>query len=127
MIWRLFLIAVGSLSLVLAVLGVFLPLLPTVPLVLLAAACFARSSERVHDWLLDHPRLGPLVRSYRDGRGIPRRAKFSAIAMLWTSVLLSSLMLVPIPWVRGLLLGIALGVTWHLLRLPTLDPEDTRD
>jgi len=112
------------LSLLLAVLGAFLPLLPTVPLLLLAAACFARSSPRFHDWLLDHPRLGPLVRTYRDGRGIPRRAKLVAIVMIWVSVPTSAFLVVPLPWVRGLLLGIAIAITWYLLRLPTLEELD---
>ena len=118
------LLAVGVACVVLGVAGIFLPLLPTVPLLLLAAACFARSSERFYDWLLDHPRLGPLVRTYRDGAGIPRRAKMVAIAMIWISVPVSAFLFVPLAWVRGVLLGIAIGVTWYLVRLPNLESED---
>ena len=123
---RVLLLTIGLLSLVLAIIGIFLPLLPTVPLLLLAAACFARSSERFYTWLLDHPRLGPLVRTYRDGQGIPRRAKITAIIMIWVSVPVSAFLFVPLAWVRGLLFGIALGVTWYLLRLPTLDDRSQR-
>ena len=115
------LLGLGLLCVALGVAGIFLPLLPTVPLLLLAAACFARSSERCHAWLLDHPHLGPLVKSYRDGEGIPWRAKVTAIAMIWVSIPLSAFLFVPLVWVRGLLIGVAVGVTWYLLRLPTVE------
>lgn len=113
------LLAVGVLCTGLAVLGIFLPLLPTVPFLLLAAACFARSSERLHRWLLDHRHLGPMVRGYLDGSGIPRRAKATAIVLVWVTVPSSAILVVPLPWVRALLFGIALAVTLYLLRLPT--------
>nr|WP_244867410.1 YbaN family protein [Vannielia litorea] len=58
--------------------GIFLPLLPTVPLVLLAAFCFARSSERLHDWLLAHPTFGPMIVDWRRSGAIHRRAKWAA-------------------------------------------------
>ncbi len=102
----------------LAVLGIFLPLLPTVPLLLLAAACFARSSERFHNWLLEHPRLGPLLKGYLDGQGIPLRAKISAIGLIWLSIPLSVLFFIPLFWVKVFLIAIGLCVTIYLLRLP---------
>jgi uncharacterized protein len=119
---RAILIAVGWLSVAGGVLGIFLPLVPTVPLLLLAVACFARSSERFHRWLVEHTHLGPLVRGYLQGAGIPRRAKAMAIGMVWISISLS-VWLVPIRWVQVLLLLIAAAITWYLFRLPTLPPE----
>ena len=116
---RSLLFAVGVLATVLGVLGIFLPLLPTVPLLLLAAACFARSSPRCYAWLLDHPRLGPLVSDYLDGNGMPLRAKVWAILLLWTSISLSTLLLAPILPVKLALFAVAIGVTIYLLRLPT--------
>lgn len=113
---RLVLIVVGLCSTALAVLGIFLPLLPTVPLLLLAAACFARSSERFHRWLLEHRHLGPIVGGYLDGR-IPLRAKITAIGMIWVTIPVSAFF-VPIPWVRALLITIGLGITVYLVRLP---------
>ena len=117
-IMRLLLIAIGWGSVVLAVIGIFLPLLPTVPLLLLAAACFARSSERFYHWLVTHPRLGPLISDYLNGQGIPLRAKFYAIGLLWLSISLSVLLWVPLLWVDLQLILIGTGVTIYLLRLP---------
>ena len=119
-ILRAFLLAGGLLSTGLAVLGIFLPLLPTVPLLLLAAACFVRSSARLHRWLLDHPRLGPLVSGYLDGEGMPLRAKVSAILLIWISIPLSA-WLVPLLWVSVLLIILGLAITIYLLSLPTLE------
>lgn len=115
---RVLLISLGITALALAVIGIFLPLLPTVPLLLLAAACFARSSERFHNWLLEHPRLGPMIRGYLDGQGIPMRAKIRAIALIWVSISISVLFLVPLLWVSLFLIVIGLCVTIYLLRLP---------
>lgn len=118
------LLTVGIVSTALGVLGIFLPLLPTTPLLLLAAACFARSSDRFHRWLVEHDHLGPMVRGYLEGTGIPRRAKATAIAMVWLTIPTSALLLVPLPWVRAILFAIAVGVTLYLVRLPTT-PSDS--
>ena len=98
-------------------LGIFLPLLPTVPLLLLAAACFARSSERFYLRLVEHRHLGPMVRDYLGGRGIPLRAKLTAIGLIWVSIPLTVLF-VPILWVRVLLVALGLAITVYLIRLP---------
>jgi len=113
------LLTAGLLCTGLAILGIFLPLLPTVPLLLLAAACFARSSEPFYLWLLEHRHLGPLLQPYLHGDGIPRQARRKAIALIWLTIPASALFLVPIPWVRGLMFVVALAVTLYLLRLPT--------
>lgn len=115
---RALLTASGLACTALAILGIFLPLLPTVPLLLLAAACFARSSERFHSWLLDHPRLGPMIHGYLDGQGIPLRAKLMAIGLIWVSVPVSVLFFIPHFWIKVFLIVIGLCVTIYLLRLP---------
>lgn len=118
---RVVLVAVGFCSVALGVLGIFLPLLPTVPLLLLAAACFSRSSERFHNWLLDHPRLGPVVRPYFEGQGIPMRAKITAIVLIWLTIPVSVLFFIPLFWVQVFLIVVGLGVTVYLLRLPVCE------
>jgi len=75
-------LAAGFMLVALAVLGIFLPLLPTTPLLLLAAACFSRSSERWHRWLLNHRAFGPIIRNWHERRCIPRRAKVVSILMV---------------------------------------------
>lgn len=114
---RFFLIIVGFLSTALAVLGMFLPLLPTVPLLLLAAACFARSSDRFYTWLVNHRRLGPIVCTYMDGSGVPLRAKIVTIAVLWLSLGFSVWLVDPL-WIRALLGTIGIGVTAFMIYLP---------
>lgn len=113
------LLVAGLLSTALAILGIFLPLLPTVPLLLLAAACFARSSEPFYSWLLEHRHLGPLLQPYLEGAGIPRRARTRAIVIVWITIPASALFLVTHPWLRVLMFAVALAVTRYLLRLPT--------
>ena len=116
---RTFLLVFGWLSVLFAVLGIFLPVLPTVPLLLLALACFARSSEKFYHWLLNHNRLGPIVRPYLENEGLPRGVKFKAISLIWLSIGVSVLFFVPLLWVKVMLLLIALGVTGYILKMPT--------
>ena len=79
---RVLLVVVGSLALALGVLGIFLPVLPTTPFLLLAAACYARASERFYLWLLRSPAFGPTIREWRQHRSIPYRTKWVAIALM---------------------------------------------
>ncbi len=89
------------------------------PRILLAAACFARSSPRFYQWLVEHPRLGPWIRDYLDGNGIPLKGKVYAIGLMWASILFSCY-LVPLPWARGFMLTSAVLVTVYILRQKTL-------
>lgn len=100
----------------LGVLGVFLPLLPTTPFLLLAAACYARSSEKLYDWLLGNRWFGRYIRDYREGKGIPLRRAAVAIALLWLTIGYTTIVAVSLWWVRLILVAIAGGVTVHLVR-----------
>lgn len=111
-------LALGALCVALALVGAVVPVLPTVPFLLLASACFVRSSSRVHRWLLARPVVGPAIRDYEAGLGIPPRARRSAITMLWASLALSGMLVGRLD--AGIALALAgAAVTIYLLRLPT--------
>lgn len=116
---RYLLLGIGWLSIVLGVIGIFLPLLPTTPFLLLAAACFMRSSPRFYHWLVQHPKLGPWVHDYLDGQGIPLRGKVYALSLMWSSIALSCY-LVPLIWARLFMLSSAILVSLYILRQKTL-------
>ena len=111
------LVSCGTLCVGLGVLGVFLPLLPTTVFLLLAAACYARSSERFHQKLVNHRFLGAYIRNYRDGRGMSPREKAITITLLWIGIGVSIIWSVTAWWLRAILLIIAFSVTVHVARL----------
>ena len=113
---RLLLLAVGMVSVVLGVLGIFLPILPTTPFLLLAAACYVRSSEGFYDWLVSHPRLSQYILAYLDGSGMPRKAKIYTLSMLWLTMSFS-LYLIPLWPVRILMVLIACSVSFYIWRM----------
>ena len=115
---RIILIVIGTLAVGLGVLGIFLPLLPTTPFLLLAAACYARSSPRFYHWLIHHHWLGEYIRNYRENRAMKLRAKVAAIVLLWLTIGVSIILVDP-PWLKALLGVIAIAVTAHLLSLRT--------
>jgi len=114
----LFLVA-GVVSLSLGIAGAFLPVLPTTPLVLLAAACFARSYRPFHEWLIGHRLFGPIVKEWQEHRSIPRRTKAVAIATMAVTLGASIVFAVEPRWLKAALgaLGVVLAV-W-LYRLPS--------
>ena len=116
---RYLLLGIGWQSVALGVLGIFLPVLPTTPFLLLAAACFVRSSRRFYIWLVTHPRLGPWIRDYLDGQGIPLKGKVYALSLMWASIALSCY-LVPLPWARAFMLTSAALVSLYILKQKTL-------
>lgn len=112
------LIVAGTASVGVGVLGIFLPLLPTTPFLLLAAACYARSSPRLYRWLHENRWFGEYLTNYRAGHGLPLRGKIITLAMLWLAIGIS-IILVEYMALRLLLAAIALGVTIHLVRMKT--------
>ncbi|RLA39588.1 MAG: DUF454 domain-containing protein [Gammaproteobacteria bacterium] len=114
---RVLLFGLGSLSLVLGVVGIFLPLLPTTPFLLLAAGCFVRSSDRFYGWLISHPVLSKYILAYLDGSGIPRKAKYYTLLTMWLTMGVSAL-IVPLWQVQVLLLCTAVMVSTYIWRLP---------
>jgi len=120
------LIASGIICVGLAALGVFMPLLPTTPFLLLAAACFLRGSDRLYRWLIGHPVFGRYIRHYREDHAIPRASKIATLILLWGTILISALVFARGIWLRLGLIAVAIGVTNHLLRMKTLPsrPEE---
>jgi uncharacterized protein len=114
-------IALGTAFLVLGVIGVVLPILPTTPFLLLAAACYARGSSRLYGWLLGNRTFGPLIRDWRAHRTIPRRARRNAIALLVVVLGLSVILFVETPVLRVVLVLIGIGVVVFLARIPASD------
>jgi uncharacterized membrane protein YbaN (DUF454 family) len=114
----------GLLSLVLGVVGIFLPLLPTTPLLLLSAWCFIRSSTKLYDWLLSHPYLGKYIRNFREHRAIPLRVKFLSVTMVWLTIGYCIVAIVSeYLWAQLLMFVLAVAVTWRILSYATLKEE----
>jgi hypothetical protein len=111
------LISLGWLSIALGTLGAFLPLLPTVPFMLLAGWCFARSSERFHQWLLNHRQFGPILRDWENNGSITRKVRNRALLTLWLSLFLS-MWLIGKPWGYALLGTLGLCSSTYLLTRP---------
>jgi len=117
----------GIVSLALGVLGIFLPILPTTPFLLLSAWLFAKSSDKLYNWLLNHKILGEYIRNFREDKAIPLRIKIYSISMLWTAILISMFTAASEKlWLQILLAAIAIGVTIHILSFKTKKRESTK-
>lgn len=114
------LLLLGFLSLVLAAIGFVLPIMPTVPFVLAAAACFAASSPKWYAWLRDSRYFGEYVRGYAERKGISPKARNRALALLWVSLAGSALIsgiLLHLPFMPFVLAAVGVGVTIHLVKM----------
>lgn len=120
---RILFVILGTICVGLGVLGMFLPVLPTTPFLLLAAACYIRSSERLYHRLITNPWCGAYIRNYREGKGLPLKLKAGTILLLWLTIGLTAWLATSSWWLRAILLGVAVGVTIHLLKLKTCKPE----
>ncbi len=120
---RFLFILCGSFSVAFAVLGIFLPLLPTTPLLLLAAYCFGKSSDRIHSWLINNKIFGNYIKNYQAGKGIPLHSKVTAILSMWVVIIISGIWGTDLLLIRIILLLVGSGVTIHLLRMPTFRKE----
>jgi len=117
---RAILIIIGTASLAVGIVGVFVPILPTTPFLLLSAACYIRSSKRFHNWLIYNRLFGDYIRNYIDQKGVSLRVKVLTLALLWTTIACSAALATDTLWVRIVLVLIAIGVTAHILSLRTL-------
>ena len=117
----------GSIALLLGIIGVFLPGLPTTPFVLVAAACYARTSEPFYRWLLRNPTFGPLIIEWRRHHSIPFRIKIIAISLMSLTICASIWTLSAMPWLQAMLAFIGISTALVLWRIPSRDrPRDPK-
>ena len=114
----------GIISLGLGILGAFLPVLPTTPLLLLAAALFLRGNRGFYDWLMNHPKLGPYITNFMKHKSIPLRVKVVALTTLWLTLLFCAVFVAEHWVLRLCFIAIAIGVTIHILSYKTTDNRD---
>ena len=114
------LIFLGSLSLALGVIGIILPVLPTTPFLLLAAALYVRSSEKLYQWLINQKYLGTYIRNFREHHAIPLRAKILSISMIWITLTYCAIAISNIIWIKLIFIALAIAVTIHILSYKTL-------
>jgi uncharacterized membrane protein YbaN (DUF454 family) len=118
---KVFLIIVGSVSLALGILGIFLPMLPTTPFLLLSAAAWVKASPSLYEWLLNHKVLGEYIRNFREHRAIPLRVKIYSVTLVWLTIGYCILAVVDEWWWAQLLMALlAIAISWHILSFSTL-------
>lgn len=117
---QILLIISGWFSVGMGFIGIFIPMLPTTPFLLLAAVCFAKSSPRFHNWLLTNKLFGRYISDYKERRGMKLSSKILSISTLNLTILLSVIYATDILLLRILLIAIAIAVTIHLLKIKTL-------
>jgi hypothetical protein len=120
---KVILVASGTFFLVLGIIGIFIPLLPTTPFLLLAAACYARGSKKFYSWLIHNKWLGEYIKNYQEGRGIPLTVKILSVTLLWMTIIFSTIIIVSNILLRIILIIIAIGVTIHIVSIKTLEKQ----
>jgi len=118
------LVTSGTLFLILGIIGIFIPLLPTTPFLLLAAACYIRGSKRFYIWLIKNRWLGEYIKNYQEGRGVPLNVKIITIIVLWLTIIFSTFIIVSNFIIRIILFVIAISVTIHITKIKTLDRNE---
>ena len=122
---KVLLITIGTFFIGVGVVGIFIPILPTTPFLLISAALYARSSKKFYDWLINNKIFGKYIKNYREGKGIPLKLKIITIAFLWITIGCSAIFAIDIFWVRVMLVVIAIGVTIHIIKISPIDKSKT--
>ena len=122
---RIFLIIVGSVSLVLGILGTFLPMLPTTPFLLLSAAAWVKASPSLYEWLINHRVFGKYIRNFREYRAIPLRVKIISVSLVWLTIGYCIFAVVDEWWWAQVLMALlATAISWHILSFKTLKKKN---
>lgn len=109
----------GFTSLILGIIGIIVPILPTTPFLLLSSYFFLKSSERLYNWLINNKILGQYIKDFQIEKSIPLKVKISSISLLWITISTSAIFFIHIIWIKLLLFAIAIGVTIHILHYKT--------
>lgn len=117
----------GIMFLVIGITGIMLPLLPTTPFLLLATACFAKSSPTLHDRLLNNKVFGKYIRNYQENKGISLRVKITSLFFLWVSIGYTLYFILENNYMRTVIIAIVIGVSVHILRMKTLKESAEMD
>ena len=123
---QILLITTGTFFVGVGIVGIFIPILPTTPFLLISAALYARSSKRFYNWLVNNRIFGKFIKNYREGKGIPLRLKIITIILLWITIGCSAVFAVDILWVRIVLIIIAVGVTIHIIRIKPVNNNKSK-
>jgi len=115
------LLIIGTLSMAVGILGIVVPILPTTPFLLLAAACYIRSSQKMYNWLLNNRFFGSYIKNYMQGKGIPLKIKVFTVILLWTAIGLSAWFTTQEVAIRVILILVAVGVTTHIVLIKTVE------
>ena len=118
---RIFLIIIGCISFGLGVAGIFLPMLPTTPFLLLSAAAWVKASPKLYEWLINHKVFGEYIRNYHEHRAIPLRVKIVSVSLVWLTIGYCIFAVVDKWWWAQLLMALlATAISWHILSFKTL-------
>ena len=117
-----FYLLLGLGALVVGIVGIVLPLVPTTGPLLIAAFAFSRSSERFHQWLINHRILGRFISDFQAGRGIPLKIKILAVVAMSIAFAFSIGWVIPYPLIKALVAAIGVWAIWYVLHLPTAQP-----
>ncbi len=117
---KVILVISGTFFLFLGIIGIFIPILPTTPFLLLAAACYARGSKKFYNWLISNKWLGKYIKNYRGGKGIPINIKIITITLLWITILFSTVLIISNFLIQIILIIIAISVTIHIITIKTM-------
>lgn len=117
---RFLILLLGALAMLLGLIGIFVPLLPTTPFLLLASWCFVRASEKLNRKLLTNRYLGPYITNYQSRHGITLKNKIYSLVFLWLTLISSAVLSPPWWWLWLMLASIGAGVTYHIVSFKTL-------
>ena len=118
---KVLLISLGTFFIGVAIVGIFVPILPTTPFLLISSALYAKSSKKFYNWLINNKIFGKYIKNYREGKGISLKLKIIATALLWITIGCSAIFALDILWARVLLVIIAILVTTHIIRINPID------